>query len=107
MKLQPVFLGLGFAIIAFWLQASGKPVLLLALDKYASLLPATMENAIANPSFRDLLKQVSFYLGFGFLMHASLVGYAAFRMNNWWWLIIRGIGLYVMMAMCVVCARLF
>ncbi len=107
MKLQPVFLGLSFGCIVLGLQAFGKPILLLVMEKYSSLVPADMHINTANPQVKKMLSNASFNLGVGFLVHAALVAYAAYRLSNWWWLFIRGIGLYVMMAICVLMARLF
>lgn len=105
MKLQPVFLGLCFAIILFVMQVMGKPLLVVALEKYDSIIPIEFRSGINNPLAKDMLARVSFYLGFGFLAHALVVLYAALRMSNWWWLIIRGLGVYVMMLACIVIAR--
>lgn len=104
-KIQPVFLGVCFGIIALVFQVINKPILIFMLNKYASILPVELQNNIENPLMQNLLARLSCYLGFGFLLHASVVAYAAFRMSNWWWLIIRGIGLYIMMALCVLMAR--
>lgn len=107
MKLQPVFLGLCFGCIVLVFQALNKPILLIALSKYGSMMPVELQKNIENPLMQTMLARVSLFLGLGFLLHAGCVAYAAFRLSNWWWLIIRGIGLYVMMALCVVCARVF
>jgi intracellular septation protein len=107
MKLQPVFLGISFGCVVLVLQILGKPILLLVIEKYGSLVPAEMQINANNPLVQKMLSQTSLNLGMGLLLHAALVAYAAFRMSNWWWLFIRGIGLYVMMGICVLMARVF
>lgn len=107
MKLQPVFLGLSFGVVILILQALGKPLLPLFIEKYGAQFPDEIMVNLKNPMMHTMLSQVSFNLGIGFLLHAGLVAFAAFRLNNWWWLLIRGLGLYVMMAVCVFSARLF
>ena len=105
MKLQPVFLGLCFAAVLLVMQALGKPLLLVMLAKYDAIIPPDFRQGINQPLAKDLLARVSLILGFGFLVHASAVFYAAFRMSNWWWLVIRGVGIYAMMIICVLIAR--
>ncbi len=104
-KLQPVFLGVIFGIVMLVFQAMGKPLLLLMLDKYGGLIPDELAHKAQHPEVRLSLTQASLNLGIGLLVHAALVAYAAFRMNKWWWLFIRGIGLYIMMAIAMLMTR--
>lgn len=105
MKLQPVFLGLSFGLVMLVLQIMNQPILLLVMDKYGSIIPAEVATNLQHPLARQMLARASLYLGIGFLLHAGLVAYAAYRMSNWWWLFIRGIGLYIMMGLAVAAAR--
>lgn len=104
-KIQPVVLGLGFGLTLLIMQAMGKPLMVLMAQKYQYLFPAELRERINQPFVLAMFAALSHILGWGFLIHAGLVGYAAFYMSNWWWLAIRGIGLYVMMGICVVLAR--
>lgn len=106
MKLQPVFLGLCFGAVLLVMQAMGKPLLLMFIDKYDMLMPENFQRQLQQPFMREQISQLSLVLGVGFLCHAGAVAYAAFRMSNWWWLLIRGVGLYVMMFGAVIVARL-
>lgn len=105
-KLQPVFLGICFGLFFLAMEIIGKPLLLTMLDKYHELIPDAMRAALNMSNVRTLIGKVSWLLGFGFIFHAGLVAYAAFRLNKWWWLIIRGLGIYIMMIICVLLARL-
>jgi hypothetical protein len=105
MKLQPVFLGLAFAAVLLIMQVMGKPLLVVALQKYDTLIPSEFRASLNSPLAKDMLRRVSFILGIGFIVHACAVLYAALRMSNWWWLLIRGVGIYVMMIICVLIAR--
>ncbi|USN49930.1 MAG: septation protein IspZ [Myxococcales bacterium] len=105
-KLQPVIFGLIFSVVILVLQYLNKPLLPLFLDKYGEQFPKEIMYAFAHQNMRGLLSQLSLNLGIGILIHAVLVAYAAFRLNNWWWLLIRGIGFYLMMALCILSARL-
>lgn len=99
-KLQPVFIGLIFGAILLIMDFLDKPLLVMMMEKYQYMLPEEYRNQLSNPNMQILMKDLSGTLGYGFLIHAACVAYSAFKMNKWWWLIIRGIGLYLMMFLC-------
>ncbi len=105
MKLQPVFLGLAFGAVLLVMQSMGKPLLLMMFEKYDTLIPEEYRANFKHPQVLLMLARLSLILGFGFIIHAGLVAYAAFRLSNWWWLIIRGIGLYIMLFLCCLLVR--
>ena len=104
-KLQPVFLGTTFGLILLVMQLLKKPLLVIVLEKYQYMIPEDIRSMMMNEEYLKMLASLSGVLGWGFLVHAALVCYAAFRMSKWWWLLIRGIGLYIMMAACAVIVR--
>ena len=106
-KIQPVVLGLVFALMFIVMQFLGKPILSTMAIKYAPMFPPELKDQMKDPIFLYLLERTSFYLGGGFILHASLVAYAAYRMSNWWWLLIRAIGIYIMMVLCMILAAYF
>lgn len=106
-KLQPVFLGLLFGLVLLVMQMLGKPLLVSMTVKYQFMFPENMREMLLSPSFLEMLGRLSGVLAWGFLIHAALIAYAAFRLNKWWWLLIRGIGLYVMMFLCMLWVRWF
>ncbi len=99
-KLQPVFLGVTCGLILVVMQAFGKPLLVMMLNKYQLMIPSEMREMIMHPESMRRMAVLSGILGWGFLLHAALVAYSAFRMSKWWWLIIRGVGFYVMLFVC-------
>lgn len=103
-KMQPVFLGIIFGVVIFIFQFLDRPILLEMADKYQNLFPKDLGISLNNKSFREVLSKTSLNLGFGFFAHSILVGFAAMRLSNWWWLAIRGLGFYLMMAICVIAA---
>lgn len=105
MKLQPVFLGACFGVIFLAMQVIDKPLLIVLFQKYENLIPGDLRKNLNSPEAIFLLSRSSLLLGLGFLAHAGAVAYAALRMNNWWWLVIRGIGLYFMMFVCIFIAK--
>ena len=75
-------------------------------DKYQKILPQNQVELLLTPHMQHLMDKLSFILGWGFLVHTLIVLYAALRMSNLWWLLIRGIGIYVMMIICTVIASI-
>lgn len=106
MKLQPVVVGFILSIVFLVMQVAQKPLLVVIAQHYQNHLPAPLQAQMANPLFYDLLARLSSVLGVGLLAHAALTAYAAFFLNNWWWIAFRGIGFYLMLAGCVLWVRL-
>lgn len=105
-KMQPVVFGVVFGGVLLLMQAFDKPLLVILMKKYRYILPQEMRDQILQPYFLSFLKKSSLTLGWGFLIHASFVAYAALKMSNWWWLGIRGVGVYLMMFACMMVAKL-
>ena len=87
------------------MEVLNKPILVLMLNKYKYGLPEEAQQQLSNPFIQEALARTSFYLGWGLILHALLVAYAALKMSNWWWLIIRGIGFYLVLIACSVLGR--
>ena len=104
-KIQPVVLGTIFGMIFLVMQFMDKPLLVVLVDKYQYMFPEQMRAQMNNPQYLQFLAKASSVLGWGFLLHAGLVGYSAVYWSNWWWLAIRGIGVYVMMFGCLLVTR--
>tara|TARA_Y100000991_G_C21931366_1_gene330984 strand:+ start:492 stop:1046 length:555 start_codon:yes stop_codon:yes gene_type:complete len=104
-KLQPVVFGVIFSMICLIMQALGKPILNVMMSKYQYMLPDQMRANMTLPLFQDMMTKVSFFLGWGLLAHALLVAYSVYYLSNWWWLAIRGVGLYIVMFACVFFAK--
>jgi intracellular septation protein A len=94
-KLQPVIFGiiLGLALVISY--AMDRPLLLELMVKYKDFLPDQVKPFINNPLYIELIKMGTLTSGVGLILHALLTCYAAFRMSNWWWIFIRGIGVYI------------
>lgn len=98
-KLQPAIGGLLFAIVlSVFYFVLDRPLLESMFDRYfAATYEKSLRGKISVEAFKAYLGALSLDLIFGFIAHASLVAYAAFRMSRWWWLTIRIPGLYVML----------
>jgi intracellular septation protein A len=105
-KYQPVILSWLFALVLFASTLLGKPILLAMMDKYQSFMPDQTRHLLREHFFRSLITKFNYCLGFSLIAHGALTAFAAHRLSNWWWLIIRGIGFYFFLFLAMVAARL-
>ena len=104
-KLQPVVLSIIFGmtfLITYWM---GRPIMYSMLVKYQAQLPPQMQALMQDEQYIALLKLSSHYLGYALLLHAGLTAWAAFKMSNWWWVLIRGVGFYGFTILAMLIAR--
>ena len=94
-KMQPVVLGLALAFILLGSYFIDRPLFTIMMTKYKSLMPDLIAQQLQNPLFLKWLTLSTLYCGFGILLQTLLVAWAAIKLNNWWWIVFRGIGLYV------------
>lgn len=93
-KFQPVILGLSFGFILLISYYMGHPLMLEFAQKYQEVLPLQVRGLLGNPVFKEYLKICSHLMGYGLILHAGAIAWAAVKLSNWWWLIIRFGGLY-------------
>ena len=103
-KFKPVILSAVMALTLLVTYSLGRPLLLMAADRYGEMFPEQMRWVLVHPYARQILERASLYLGFGFLVHAGAVAWAALRLSNWWWFATRSVGSYVMVTIVVVLA---
>ncbi len=104
-KLQPVILSGALGIIflvSYWM---GHPLLVEFIDKYASELPAEIQMRFSYPPMRQLLSVSSHFIGYAFVAHGALTGWSAFKLSNWWWIVIRGLGFYIFQIIALFAAK--
>jgi intracellular septation protein A len=95
-KFKPVVLNLAMAAAFFVTYAWGHPLLRMSAERYGGVLPAALQQRLALPVVRAALDRASLNLGFGLIFQAALVGWAALRLNTWWWFAVRSVGFYLM-----------
>lgn len=105
LKLQPVVLGVAFGLVLLVMQLLNQPLLVMMVEKYQFMVPEELRSQLIHKTYLTMLARLSGILGFGFLIHAGLVAYSAFYMSKWWWLVFRGIGLYIMLFACGIYIR--
>lgn len=104
-KIQPSLISffLGVWLIVSWFM--DEPVFVAMVKKYAAMLPIDIRHNIQNPQYLAFISLTTLTTGIGMLLHAFVTGYAAFKLNNWWWIAIRGIGFYLFAFIAMLCAR--
>ncbi len=109
LKLQPAIFSFVFAsalIISYFLD---RPFILLMMEKYNGLVSEQMEEQIKallrETWFRQILTTNTWTMGVMLYLHATLTTIAAFKLSNWWWLALRGIGFYVLIFLSTIIAR--
>ena len=93
-KFQPVILGAVLGLIFLISYMMGKPLFYILSMKYKEQLPQSIQYALSNPQMTQLLVISSHLIAYAFFAHALLTAYAALKWSKWWWIAIRGIGLY-------------
>jgi intracellular septation protein len=96
-KFKPVVLNLAMAAVFIVTYALDHPLLLSGVERYGDTLPAALQAQLDQPAVRAVLERASLNVGFGLIVQAALVGWAALRLSTWWWFATRSAGFYVMM----------
>ncbi|MCB9061021.1 MAG: septation protein IspZ [Halobacteriovoraceae bacterium] len=108
-KMQPVIMSFILATVLITSFLMGKPLLYELMMKYKDQIIKAMplfENNFGNPMYIVQLKISTCTLGVFLYLHAIVTAIAAFKMSNWWWIAIRGIGFYVFLFLSTIASAL-
>ena len=105
-KLQPVFLSFAFSVILIVSFLVEQPILLKMMIKYAHLMPENIQLNLENDVIQMTLSLNTLTLGISLFLHGLVTLYAALKLNNWWWIAIRGISFYVFMLISMIATRI-
>ena len=103
-KFQPVVMAGVLAATMAWFQWAGDPLLLQMLPKVKSLMPPDKQWILNDAMFMKRMAVVDLMMIFAFIAHGFIVAWAALRKGTIYWLIARGVGLYVLMAVALLAA---
>ena len=98
-KFQPVAMGAVFAVTLGYFQLRGNPLMVQMMPKVAPLLPPENREQLMDPRMIALMARLDRSLIVVFMAHGSLVGWAAMKKSTMYWLIIRGVGFYVLLGL--------
>ena len=104
-KMQPVVVGLALVLILLGSYAIGQPLLTLLMTKYKSLMPEQLAQQVGHPLFIKWLDLSTLCSGVGIFIQTALVAWAALKLNNWWWIVFRGVGFHLFFFGSVILAR--
>jgi len=94
-KLQPALLSLLIGLLLVISYGINEPFLLKLTIKYKDLIPPEYTFQLRNPQFLKMLEVSTLSIGIALLVHALVTALAAFKLSNWWWLAVRGVGFYL------------
>lgn len=97
-KFQPVVLGVLCAGLIGWFQFFDEPLMLKMLPKMLKMLPPEAHGRFEDPVMKAHLAALSGQLGWLFIAHGAAVAFAAWRMSNLAWLLMRGVGFWLFVA---------
>jgi intracellular septation protein A len=97
-KFQPVVMAVVSASVLVWFQWQGSPLLLQMIPKIVALLPEEQRSLVTSPRALKSMARMDFIMIFVCIAHGVLVAWAALRKTTSYWLVARGLGLYVLMA---------
>ena len=104
-KFQPVILSIIFGVMLLVLYYSGRPLLYELLMKYGPNLPAEQSKKLMHPIPILTSKIASLYMGWGLIVYAAITALVALKLNKWWWLAMRAIGIYIVLVACLAIAQ--
>ena len=84
-KLKPAFISLVTGLVFAITYASGKPFMVLLLERYSDSLPSQVNHLITSAHWQQIFTRVSFNLIFGLFAHAALIAWVARHHSTWWW----------------------
>ena len=96
-KMQPVLLGIAFALYVAYYQFFGQPILDRYLPLVIKAVPPEFQHNFSDPEFLRRMSKAVTGLIFVFLAHAALCWWAAEKLSNGAWLVIRGVGFWVLL----------
>ena len=95
-KFKPVVFSGLMALACLVSYGVGKPLLVMAMDRYSHGLPEAMVQLAQDPRMLPLWARSTLFIGYALVVHAVLVAWAALRLNKWWWFAARSLGFYVL-----------
>ena len=94
-KMQPVVMGAVLSLALIISSIIDRPLLTLMMVKYKDVFPVQMQVLLSHTRIIKWLDLATLYCGIGIFVQTMLMAWAAMRLNNWWWLIFRGMGFYL------------
>ena len=94
-KFQPVLVGFVLAGFVVYVQFFDVPFVYRYMPLIRANMPPEMQAYLENEEFIELLSSLFNWMIAVIIIHAALVAYAALKCSNLTWLIVRGVGFWV------------
>lgn len=105
-KFQPVILSAILGIILLTSYLINEPLLVSMATKYKDFFPPEQQQLVTHPQIIKMFEILTLNSAFAFFGHALVTAYAAWKLSNWWWIAIRGIGFYLFAFLSVIASRM-
>lgn len=105
-KFQPVVVAAVLCAFLTWFQLFDEPYLVKILPRMIKLMPSLGHMVESNPLLTKLLSTLSWQLIVLFFIHGGLVAYAALKMKNIAWLLMR-LAIYPMLIALMIIDTIF
>lgn len=106
-KFQPVILSCFLGAYFLYTYLVDEPLFLVMVDKYQDFIPESQRALYKQPQIKKLLRDFTLTSSAGFFLHGILTGFAALKLSNFWWLVSRGVGFYLILFASLFVARFF
>lgn len=101
-KFQPVALAAVSAGALVYFQWMGEPLIIQMLPKVAAMMPEEQRAQFSSPQFLRIMARMDALMIFVFITHGILVAWAAVKKSTMVWLVVRGIGFYVLLVIALI-----
>lgn len=98
-KFQPVVMAAVLALALVWFQWQGTPLLVQMMPKVAKLLPPDRQWIATDETIIKSMARLDFMMVAVFICHGALVAWSALHKSTVHWIIMRGLGIYVLMGL--------
>jgi intracellular septation protein A len=96
-KLQPVMMAFVLVVTFSWFEWQGHPLLVQMMPKVGKLLSPEQQWIVSDERMIKSMARLDLLMIGVFLAHGALVAWSALRKSTLHWILMRGVGVYVLM----------
>lgn len=100
-KFQPVIMAAILAATMFYFQIFEQPLTVQMMPKIAPMLPVDRQHLMADSRMIESMGRMDALMIVAFVVHGALVAWSAIYKSTAVWLVMRGVGFYVLMALVI------
>ncbi len=92
-KMQPVVTNIGLVLFLSYFQIFDEPFIFKVIPKMTKYLPENKLALLETAAVQDMLSRITVFLIIWVIFHSIVVGFAALRLSNTAWIILRSAGI--------------